>query len=166
MVPLDLFRSPTFAGANLLTLFLYGALGGALFFLPLNLVQIQGYSATAAGAALLPFVLILFVLSRWAGGLVDHYGVRLLLTVGPLIAAVGFALFALPEAGGSYWLTISPPRPPLNAVEQDHAGTASGINNAVSRLATLLAISVLGIAHVGKLRERARGAYGEYRAAD
>src|SRR5918996_5883732 len=161
MVPLELFRSPTFAGANLLTLFLYGALGGALFFLPLNLVQIQGYSATAAGAALLPFVLILFVLSRWAGGLVDRYGVRLPLTVGPSIAAVGFALFALPGATGSYWLTIFPAATALglgmavivatltttvvNAVDQDHAGTASGINNAVSRVATLLAISVLGI---------------------
>jgi MFS family permease len=161
MVPLDLFRSPTFAGANLLTLFLYGALGGALFFLPLNLVQIQGYSATAAGAALLPFVLILFVLSHWAGGLVDRYGVRLPLTAGPLIAAVGFALFALPGAAGSYWLTIFPAATALglgmaavvapltttvmNAVDQDHAGTASGINNAVSRVATLLAISVLGI---------------------
>ena len=161
MVPLDLFRSPTFAGANLLTLFLYGALGGALFFLPLNLVQIQGYSATAAGAALLPFVLILFVLSRWAGGLVDRYGVRLPLTIGPSIAAVGFALFALPGAAGSYWLTIFPATTALgvgmavivapltttvmNAVDQDHAGTASGINNAVSRVATLLALSVLGI---------------------
>ena len=161
MVPLHLFRSPSFAGANLLTLFLYGALGGALFFLPLNLVQIQGYSATAAGAALPPFVLILFLLSRWAGGLVDHYGVRLPLIVGALIAAVGFALFALPGAARSYSLTIFPAATALglgmaavvapltttvmNAVDQDRAGTASGINNAVSRLATLLAISVLGI---------------------
>jgi len=161
MVPLGLFRSSTFAGANLLTLLLYGALGGALFFLPLNLVQIQGYSATAAGAALLPFVLILFVLSRWAGGLADRYGVRLPLTVGSSLAALGFALFALPGETGSYWLTIFPAATALglgmavvvapltttvmNAVDQDHAGTASGINNAVSRVATLLAISVLGI---------------------
>jgi MFS family permease len=161
MVPLGLFRSSTFAGTNLLTLLLYGALGGALFFLPLNLVQIQGYSATAAGAALLPFVLILFVLSRWAGGLADRYGVRLPLTVGSSLAALGFALFALPGETGSYWLTIFPAATALglgmavvvapltttvmNAVDQDHAGTASGINNAVSRVATLLAISVLGI---------------------
>ena len=106
-------------------------------------------------------MLILFVLSRWAGGLVDRYGVRLPLIVGPSIAAVGFALFALPGAAGSYWLTIFPATTALgvgmavivapltttvmNAVDQDHAGTASGINNAVSRVATLLALSVLGI---------------------
>ena len=67
MLPLPLFRIRNFAGANLLTLLLYAALGGGLFFLPLNLIQVQGYSATAAGAALLPFILIMFVLSRWAG---------------------------------------------------------------------------------------------------
>jgi EmrB/QacA subfamily drug resistance transporter len=161
MVPLSLFRSSTFAGANLLTLFLYGALSGALFFLPLNLIQIQGYSATGAGAALLPFVLILFVLSRWAGGLVDRSGVRLPLTVGPVITALGFILFALPGVGGTYWLTVFPAAVALglgmaisvaplttsvmNAVDEANAGTASGINNAVSRLATLLAIAFFGI---------------------
>ena len=67
MLPLGLFRGRTFLGANMLTFFLYAALGGGLFFLPLNLIQVQGYSATAAGAALIPFILLLFFLSRWAG---------------------------------------------------------------------------------------------------
>src|SRR5262249_59752121 len=102
MSPPRLFASSDFTGANLLTLLLYAALGGALFFLPLDLIQVYGYSATAAGAAFLPFIVLMSALSRWSGGLVARHGPRLPLVVGPTIAAAGFALSALPGTGGGY----------------------------------------------------------------
>src|SRR6185312_14002246 len=108
MVPLEVFRSRTFTGANLLTLFLYTALGGAFFFLPFLLIQVHHYGATAAGAAMLPFIVLMFLLSPWVGSLADRFGARLLLVVGPLIVAIGYILLALTGKSGSYWTTFFP----------------------------------------------------------
>jgi EmrB/QacA subfamily drug resistance transporter len=162
MMPLNLFRSRNFAGANAFTLLLYFALVGTMFFLPFDLIWVQGYSATAAGAAIVPAILLMSLLSRYTGGLTDRYGPRLPLVLGPAIAAVGFLLFAVPGVqSGSYWTTFFPAAVvlgvglsilvpavttvALNSVDARHTGLASAINNTFSQTAGLLAVAVLGV---------------------
>ena len=161
MIPLALFRVRPFALANAYTLLLYAALGGSLFFVPFDLINVHHYPPSLAGAALLPMIAILVIFSRTAGGLVARIGARLPLAAGATIAACGFVLFARASDGGSYWTTFFPAAivlglglaalvAPLtttvmDALEPAHAGIASGINNAVSRTAGLIAIAVLGI---------------------
>jgi EmrB/QacA subfamily drug resistance transporter len=142
MVPLSLFRSRTFSGVNLLTLLLYGALGGGLFFLPFDLIQVQGYTPAAAGASLLPLVLLVAGMSRGAGALAGRIGARWPLVLGPLLASLGFAMLAAPAIGGAYWTTFFPgvsvlgvglgitvaplTTAVMGSVESRHAGLASG----------------------------------------
>jgi EmrB/QacA subfamily drug resistance transporter len=161
MVPLALFRSRSFLGANILTLFLYATIGIFFFLFPMDLIQLQGYSATSAGSALLPMILLMFLLSRWSGGLVKRYGGKIPLIIGPFIVAAGFVLFAAARTEVSYWkayfpaslvfgfgmaVTVAPlTTVVMNSVDRRHVGTASGINNAVARVAGVLAIAVFGI---------------------
>jgi len=161
LVPLTLFRSRPFSGANVLTLLLYAALSGAMFLLPFNFIQILGYSPFEAGMAFLPIVATMSVLSRYTGALADRLGARPLLIVGPVVAGAGFALLAWLGSGGSYWTAYFPGLlvlgigmaatvAPLTTTvmtsidDERHAGAASGINNAVARAAGLLAIALFG----------------------
>jgi EmrB/QacA subfamily drug resistance transporter len=161
MMRCDLFASRTFTAANIYTFFLYAAIGGSLYFVPFVLINVHHYTPTAAGAALLPFIFIMVLASRWSGGLVARIGPRTPLLFGAIVAAIGFFAFAIPGEGGSYWMTFFPAATLLgcggalfvapltttvmNAVPVEHAGVASGINNAIARTAGLLGIAALGI---------------------
>lgn len=162
MIRLDLFKSRMFTVTNLYTLLLYAALGGSLFFVPFDLINVQGYSPSAAGAAFLPFILIMFAFSRVSGGLVARIGARAPLAAGAFVAGLGFIAYAFAGVGRSYWTSFFPAAAILgiggalfvaplttavmDSVDTAHSGIASGINNAIARTAGLIAIAVLGIA--------------------
>jgi EmrB/QacA subfamily drug resistance transporter len=160
MMPLALFGSKSFVGLSLLTLLLYGALGGVLVLLPYLLIEAAGYSATIAGAALLPFPLILTIASPWMGGLAGKIGSKLPLTIGSLIVALGFLLALRISGEGHYWTEVLPPMlvislgmagavaplttAVLTSVDSRHTGSASGLNSALARAGGLIATALLG----------------------
>jgi len=162
MMPLELFRNRNFAGANILTVLLYAALSSALFLLPFLLIEQHGYSTTGAGAAFLPFSIIMGLGSRWSGGLVARFGARLPLIAGPSITALGFIVLGLSGESQSFWsgflpgliivgtgmtVSVAPlTTTVLNAAPDERGSTASGINNAAASVGGLLAIAALGLA--------------------
>lgn len=163
MMPLILFKNLTFSGANLLTFFLYGGLGAGMLFLSLNLVQVQGYNQLESGLTFLPFTLLMIATARFAGGLADKYGPRYLLIAGPATAGAGLLILSFvgqTSGPADYWtsffpgififglgmsFTVSPlTTAVMGAVSDQFSGTASGINNAVSRIAGVFANAVFG----------------------
>ena len=174
MMPLAFFRSRSFSGTNALTLLLYFALGGLMYFLPFGLIRIGGYSATQAGAALLPLALMLGFGSTFAGMLADRYGARLLLSGGPLLAAAGLAMLGFADLSAPYYASVLPAvlvmgigmtitvapltATVMTALGDEHAGVASGVNNAVARIAGLLAVAILGAVLFASFRSGLNGA--------
>jgi EmrB/QacA subfamily drug resistance transporter len=161
MIPLHAFRSRTFDGANIATIGVYFTFGGALPFLTLDLQQLQGFTPLEAGAAFLPVTLLLLFLSPRVGGLMSRFGARLPLTVGPVIIAVGFVYLMRVGTSINYWTDILPgvvilglgmsffvtplTATVMNAVPERLAGVASGISNTLTRIASLLAVAILGL---------------------
>src|SRR5215218_8105244 len=161
MVPPSLFRSRTFDGANLVTLLFYMALTGSLYFLPFLMMQVHGYSAFAAGSVFMPFVAMALLIGRLSGRISARFGTKIPLVVASLAVLVGLLLFAVPGVKhGSYWTSFYPAMVvpcvgmalaitplttvALGSVDKEHSGLASGVNNAVARVAGLLAVAVLG----------------------
>ncbi|MFK7802762.1 MAG: MFS transporter [Anaerolineae bacterium] len=163
MVPLNLFRSRIFSATNVVTFLLYAAMSVFSFFLSLNLVQIQGYEAREAGFAFLPFALLVVILSPWAGKYSDKNGPRLLLTLGPISAGIGIlwiSFIGLTSGISEMWTTFFPgmilfgvgismtvaplTTAVMTALPNQYAGVASGVNNAVSRTAGVLATAIMG----------------------
>ncbi len=163
MMPLNLFRSRTFTGANTLTLLLYGAMNSVFFFLPISLIQAQGYTAWAVGLALLPVTVFLVGFSLLMSRIIDRFGPRPPLVIGPVVIGVACVLLAMLDSSSgqdTYWrtlflpvclfgigmgITLSPLTTAVMAsVDEHHAGMASGLNNTVSRSAQVLALAIMG----------------------
>ncbi|MDA1334523.1 MAG: MFS transporter [bacterium] len=160
VVPLAIFKSPLVSAANIVTLFLYFALQGMIFFLVLNFQQIQGYSPTFAGLGMLPPIILITFLSGPAGILADRIGPRLPMILGPILVGIGMMLIGFVGINSNYWvsffpglvlfgagmaLVIAPLTKSALDVEPKYSGSASGVNNSVSRVAGLLAIAILGV---------------------
>jgi MFS family permease len=159
VLPLSLFSSTQFTSANIVTFIVYGALGGALFLLPIQLIQVSGYTPLQAGISLLPVTVIMLLLSAYSGALAARIGPRLQMTVGPLVIAAAFVLFARIGHSGNYLTEVLPAvivfgfglainvapltSTVLAAAPAENAGAASAINNDVARAAGLIAVAVL-----------------------
>jgi EmrB/QacA subfamily drug resistance transporter len=163
MMPLHLFANPTFSGVNLVTFFLYAGLGAGMLYLSLNLVQIQGYSQLQSGLTFLPFTVLMISVARFAGGLADRHGPRLFLIAGPAVAGAGLLLLSFvkqTKGPSDYWTTFFPgilifglgisftvaplTAAVMGAVSDHFSGTASGINNAMTRIANVFANAIFG----------------------
>jgi EmrB/QacA subfamily drug resistance transporter len=162
MMPLGLFKDRTFSGTNLLTFFLYAGLRAGLLFLTLNLVQMQGYGQLQSGLTILPFTILMVSVGRFAGKLSNKFGVRTLLTIGPALSGVGLWLLStVQQTNGpaDYWttffpgvvifglgmsLTVSPLTSTVMSSAGHHSGTASGVNNAISSIATVFSNAIFG----------------------